>query len=123
VLGKHSGRHALGLRCEELGFRLERRELDQVYRLFIVVADRVKIVEDHHLLRLLREAGVARWPSDGGAAPESPAVASAAQVSSHAELKHCSNAPHGHTRGQSEKAPPVITGHEAEQQEDYLRGV
>src|SRR5262249_8627078 len=34
VLGKHSGRHALGLRCEELGFRLERRELDQVYRLF-----------------------------------------------------------------------------------------
>ena len=32
VLGKHSGRHALGLRCEQLGFQFDRRELDEIYR-------------------------------------------------------------------------------------------
>jgi 2-isopropylmalate synthase len=56
VLGKHSGRHALSLRCEQLGYHLERRELDEVYRRFIVLADQIKNVHDHHLLELLREA-------------------------------------------------------------------
>ncbi|HYL16412.1 MAG TPA: 2-isopropylmalate synthase [Terriglobales bacterium] len=56
VLGKHSGRHALGLRCEKLGFPFERRELDEVYRRFVVLADKIKNVEDHHLLQLIREA-------------------------------------------------------------------
>ncbi len=32
VLGKHSGRHALGLRCEQLGYQFDRRELDDIYR-------------------------------------------------------------------------------------------
>src|SRR5262249_15760630 len=32
VLGKHSGRHALGRRCEELGYNFTRQELDRVYR-------------------------------------------------------------------------------------------
>jgi len=54
VLGKHSGRHALGLRCAELGFALERRELDELYRRFVGLADKVKTVEDHHLLELMR---------------------------------------------------------------------
>ena len=53
VLGKHSGRHALGLRCEELGFRLDRRELDVVYRRFLALADRIKTVEDHHILEMI----------------------------------------------------------------------
>ena len=30
VLGKHSGRHALALRCEQLGHKFERRELDLI---------------------------------------------------------------------------------------------
>ena len=55
VLGKHSGRHALGLRCEQLGFQFDRRELDEVYRRFVVLADKIKHVEDHHLLELIRE--------------------------------------------------------------------
>ena len=29
VLGEHSGRHALGLRCEQLGFQFDRRRLDE----------------------------------------------------------------------------------------------
>src|SRR2546425_9675503 len=55
VLGKHSGRHALGLRCEQLGYYFERRELDEIYRRFVVMADQIKHVQDHHLLELIQE--------------------------------------------------------------------
>src|ERR687897_162777 len=40
VLGKHSGRHAVQRRCEQLGVTLERHELDRVYRAVISLADR-----------------------------------------------------------------------------------
>ena len=53
VLGKHSGRHALGLRCEQLGHQFERQQLDEVYRRFVVLADQIKQVEDRHLLQLI----------------------------------------------------------------------
>ena len=56
VLGKHSGRHALGLRCEQLGFQFDRRELDEIYRRFVVLADKIKHVEEHHLLELIQQA-------------------------------------------------------------------
>ena len=49
VLGKHSGRHALKHRCEELGFELTRLELDRVYRAMIELADRQKTIEDADL--------------------------------------------------------------------------
>ncbi len=55
VLGKHSGRHALGKRYEQLGFKLERRDLDKLYRRFINVADLTKTVEDDALLAIMRE--------------------------------------------------------------------
>jgi isopropylmalate/homocitrate/citramalate synthase len=53
VLGKHSGRHALGLRCEQLGHQFDRHQLDEVYRHFVVLADQIKQVEDHHLVELI----------------------------------------------------------------------
>src|SRR5262249_4137084 len=56
VLGKHSGRHALGMRCEQLGYHLDRRELDEVYRRFVVLADQVKHVKDHQLMELVRDS-------------------------------------------------------------------
>src|SRR5947207_1273389 len=56
VLGKHSGRHALSLRCEQLGYHFERRELDEIYRKFVVLADQIKHVHDHPLLGLIHEA-------------------------------------------------------------------
>jgi 2-isopropylmalate synthase len=56
VLGKHSGRHALGLRCEQLGFQFDRRELDEIYRRFVVLADKIKHVQEHHLLELIQQA-------------------------------------------------------------------
>ncbi len=55
VLGKHSGRSALNHRCEELGYRFTRRDLDNVYRRFVDLADQVKVVEDSQLLRVIRE--------------------------------------------------------------------
>ena len=55
VLGKHSGRHALALRCEQLGHQFERRELDEIYRKFVVLADRIKKVQDSHLLELIQD--------------------------------------------------------------------
>jgi 2-isopropylmalate synthase len=53
VLGKHSGRHALGLRYEELGFSLEQVELDAAYGRFTELADRKKRVYDQDLISLL----------------------------------------------------------------------
>src|ERR1700686_4739179 len=55
VLGKHSGRHALALRCEQPGHQFERRELDEIYRRFVVLADRIKKVQDSHLLELIQD--------------------------------------------------------------------
>jgi 2-isopropylmalate synthase len=53
VLGKHSGRHALALRYEELGYVLERNELDAAYRRFTDLADRKKLIYDQDLISLL----------------------------------------------------------------------
>jgi 2-isopropylmalate synthase len=55
VLGKHSGRHALGRKCEEMGYQFSRRELDRIYRRFIALADQTKLVEDHDLLSIIHE--------------------------------------------------------------------
>ena len=55
VLGKHSGRHALSMRCEQLGYQFDRRALDDVYRRFVRLADKIKHVDDHHLLELIRD--------------------------------------------------------------------
>ena len=54
VLGKHSGRHALSIRCEQLGYQFDPRGLDDIYRRFVRLADKIKHVEDHHLLELIR---------------------------------------------------------------------
>jgi 2-isopropylmalate synthase len=55
VLGKHSGRAALGFRCGQLGYTFDRRQLDSIYRKFVALADEIKVVEDQHLLKLIRE--------------------------------------------------------------------
>jgi 2-isopropylmalate synthase len=58
VLGKHSGRHALSIRCEQLGYQFDRSGLDDIYRRFVRLADNIKHVEDHHLLELIpRQSG------------------------------------------------------------------
>src|SRR6266542_3691281 len=52
VLGKHSGRHALALRYEDLGYTLSADELEAVYRRFTELADRKKRIYDQDLISL-----------------------------------------------------------------------
>jgi 2-isopropylmalate synthase len=130
VLGKHSGRHALSIRCEQLGYQFDRRGLDDIYRRFVRLADKIKHVEDHHLLELIRDT---HKPS-GSATPliEKIVPAKAAVV----------NAPPPMAEPEPEPEPmkafplgpqpnafgvpvPVHSDshHEQTQQEDYLWGV
>ncbi len=53
VLGKHSGRHALALRYEDLGYSLTPTELDGAYGRFTQLADRKKRIYDQDLISLL----------------------------------------------------------------------
>jgi len=147
VLGKHSGRHALGIRCEQLGYQFDRRALDDIYRRFVRLADKIKHVEDHHLLELIRDT---HKPA-GSATPliepnmvgqtvigqnvigqnrleqnlleqnleSKPAVSSAPPAASEVETgKPFPVAPATGTYG-----VPLESSHEQQQQEDYLWGV
>jgi 2-isopropylmalate synthase len=53
VLGKHSGRHALAKRAQELGYMLEGERLDRAFAAFKNVADEVGIVDTARLAALL----------------------------------------------------------------------
>jgi 2-isopropylmalate synthase len=55
VLGKHSGRHALKARFEEMGYILNRTELDKSYKLFTRLADRKKEIFEEDLLAILQD--------------------------------------------------------------------
>jgi 2-isopropylmalate synthase len=55
VLGKHSGRHALAKRCEDLGLPLTREQLDTVYHRFTELADRKKGLRNEEIIGLARE--------------------------------------------------------------------
>lgn len=48
-LGKHSGRHALRQRLEQLGFKLNEQELDKAFERFKNLADRKKEISDRDL--------------------------------------------------------------------------
>ncbi len=53
VLGKHSGRHALGKRLAELGYTASGAELDSVYTRFMKLAENKKKIYDQDLLSLV----------------------------------------------------------------------
>ena len=54
VLGKHSGRHALLKRCQDLGFDLSKSELDDLYHRFTTIADqRKKGLMDEEIVALI----------------------------------------------------------------------
>ena len=54
VLGKHSGRHALGKRAQDLGFEMSKDELDALYRQFTALADRKKGVRNDEITALIK---------------------------------------------------------------------
>ncbi len=53
VLGRHSGRHGLKSRLQDLGYKLSKEELDKVYERFLDVADKKKEVFDADLEALV----------------------------------------------------------------------
>ena len=59
VLGKHSGRRALEHRLNELGYKLNREELDEVYTRFTALADRKKSIYDQDLVGLVPQVETA----------------------------------------------------------------
>lgn len=60
VLGKHSGRHALLKRYDELGCSLSATELDAAYTRFTQLADKKKRIYDQDILSLLPTSQSAR---------------------------------------------------------------
>jgi 2-isopropylmalate synthase len=54
VLGKHSGRHALKNRAEDLGYNLSREQLDQLYERFTHLADNKKGLRNEEIAALLQ---------------------------------------------------------------------
>jgi 2-isopropylmalate synthase len=117
VLGKHSGRHALSLRCEQLGYKFERRDLDEIYRRFVVLADEIKHVHDHHILELIRE-------TDGEAHRIPPGRVEAAQVAAAAAVggEEHKLFPPG-IPAEFSAVPLPANGESLPEQEDYLWGV
>lgn len=57
-LGKHSGRHAVKARLEELGFALTDEAVDKAYKRFLEIADKKKEVSDFDLEALVRHSDV-----------------------------------------------------------------
>jgi len=55
VLGKHSGRHALRQRLEELGYHLDADALDKAYRLFSTMADKKKDIYNEDLIAIVND--------------------------------------------------------------------
>jgi 2-isopropylmalate synthase len=55
VLGKHSGRHALKKRTEELGYDLSKGELQSLYDRFTSMADNKKGLLDEEIAELIEE--------------------------------------------------------------------
>jgi hypothetical protein len=121
VLGKHSGRHALSMRCEQLGYQFDRRVLDDVYRRFVRLADKIKHVEDHHLLELIRDThkpSMSATPLIEPIVPGHEAVVNAPAQEPEKPVAPSSTNAFGlplpvHSESQ----------HEQTQQEDYLWGV
>jgi 2-isopropylmalate synthase len=55
VLGKHSGRHALKKRAQDLGFQLTREQLEELYNRFTHIADNKKGLRNEEIAALVKE--------------------------------------------------------------------
>jgi 2-isopropylmalate synthase len=121
VLGKHSGRHALSIRCEQLGYQFDRRALDDVYRRFVRLADKIKHVDDHHLLELIRDTHKPKGSATPLIEPIVPANAAVVNAPiADSERSFATTQADGFS---VPAAVPPDTHHEQTQQEDYLWGV
>ncbi len=55
VLGKHSGRHALKVRVQDLGLSLDKEQLDELYTRFSALADTKKGITDDEIRALAQD--------------------------------------------------------------------
>ena len=53
VLGKHSGRHAVLRRCNDLGLEVDASELGEVYRALMAIAEDRKILTDNDIVAVV----------------------------------------------------------------------
>ena len=53
VLGRHSGRHAVGRRAEQLGLSLTADELGQVYHAVVTMGEHRKSIGDNDIRRMV----------------------------------------------------------------------
>jgi 2-isopropylmalate synthase len=124
VLGKHSGRHALSLRCQRLGFTPDRHELDRIYRQFLALADRQKTVEDHQIVELITNKLETPQPASGAGVQPMRIACNESDTS-----RESLTDPVSLQRRRSDIAhldphvPSSAHEHNVEQQEDYLWGV
>jgi 2-isopropylmalate synthase len=124
VLGKHSGRHALSMRCEQLGYQFDRRVLDDIYRRFVRLADKIKHVEDHHLLELIRDTHKPTRTATPLIEPVIDATAPAVVNAPPPEPeKSFAAAADTNPFGMPIPVHSDVPQHEQTQQEDYLWGV
>jgi 2-isopropylmalate synthase len=59
IMGKHSGRHALRVRLQQLGLLLTPEEVNEAFKRFKVLADEKKEVSDEDLRQLARDSTLA----------------------------------------------------------------
>lgn len=55
VLGKHSGRHALKVHLQEMGYELSQEELDSAFKRYKELADKKKVITDADLEALIED--------------------------------------------------------------------
>jgi hypothetical protein len=115
----------LALRCEQLGHQFERRELDEIYRRFVILADRIKKVQDSHLLELIQDVSsgmISNSEMSGGLKRKfQPATASLPLPRAASAAAGVSSSVANGSGGPAQVTIP-FTDHHAEQ-EDYLWGV
>jgi len=54
VLGKHSGRHAVQKRCNDLGLNVTPNEIVEIYRALMTIADERKVIADADILAVVK---------------------------------------------------------------------
>ncbi len=53
ILGRHSGRHGFTKRVSELGYKLKEKEIDDIYKKFLDIADKKKQVYDEDIIAII----------------------------------------------------------------------
>jgi hypothetical protein len=107
------------MRCEQLGYQFDRRALDDIYRRFVRLADKIKHVEDHHLLELIRETHKPAASATPLIERIPAALAAAANAGSHEPPVK----PLVFPEAENAAGVPVSVPADHHEQEDYLWGV